>query len=343
MRNITSFPVQVRDDIVKLIVPARIPAFAPRKKLVDPELDPRNIVIIGDSEAAISAIMTLRYSFTGEIYLLPTSHGGSLLNRDVLMRRFYPLRKEETNIIDPDIFNVAAVKIIRSSIHHINHDERIVYLEDQKKIGYDAIIFAGSALKINPLSKYTNVHQIEDLDTHQKTYNSVLKSKHTCIIGSDFEAFQLACSIRTRLDALELDEIKLTIFDQGISEVAGTLGPIVYSRILKDFHELGINVISGARILKMEGDYKLERIKFLINNSVDDFYHIAPDCYIVERQLGAVNHKIMKKISQYKPKIVPKVDANHVISIDKNFSALMNKNNMGFFACGQNADCLSYM
>lgn len=76
---------------MNLVVPEHIPAFTRRKQLEEVEVDPRVCVIIGDSEAALSAIDGLRATFTGKIYLVPTSDKGQFENRDVLLRKFSPL------------------------------------------------------------------------------------------------------------------------------------------------------------------------------------------------------------------------------------------------------------
>jgi len=45
--------------------------------MVDHEtLDPRTFAVIGDSEAALSALIALRQSFTGKIVNVPTSAFG---------------------------------------------------------------------------------------------------------------------------------------------------------------------------------------------------------------------------------------------------------------------------
>ena len=87
MRNLSSFVVQVRENIVNLVVPDRIPAFAQKKFLSRSKIDPRKFVVIGDSEAALAALDALRTTFTGEIILIPQSAYGAFENTDVLTRK----------------------------------------------------------------------------------------------------------------------------------------------------------------------------------------------------------------------------------------------------------------
>ena len=93
MRNISSFVTSTRDDIVTVVIPEHIPAFAFRKKLKKSKIDPRRFLILGDSEAALSAADALRNSFTGEIMLVSTSPFGQFENIDILRRKFNPLSK----------------------------------------------------------------------------------------------------------------------------------------------------------------------------------------------------------------------------------------------------------
>jgi hypothetical protein len=52
-------------------LPEHIPAFARKKMLKKQSIDPRVFVVVGDSEAALSALDALRSSFTGTIISIP--------------------------------------------------------------------------------------------------------------------------------------------------------------------------------------------------------------------------------------------------------------------------------
>ena len=72
MRNLSSFSIKVREGQIKLTVPEHIPAFARRKFLGRSKVDPRTYVVLGDSEAALSAMDALRMNFTGNIVCVPS-------------------------------------------------------------------------------------------------------------------------------------------------------------------------------------------------------------------------------------------------------------------------------
>ncbi len=58
------------------MLPEHVPAFAFRKKLKQSNIDPRRIIVLGDSEAAVSCVDALRNSYTGEVLMITTSPFG---------------------------------------------------------------------------------------------------------------------------------------------------------------------------------------------------------------------------------------------------------------------------
>lgn len=69
IRNISSFNIQTRDNRVKVTIPEHVPAFAIRPGEKE-RIDPRVFVVLGDSEAALSAIDSLRILFAGKIIVI---------------------------------------------------------------------------------------------------------------------------------------------------------------------------------------------------------------------------------------------------------------------------------
>lgn len=57
--------------MVEVVVPEHIPAFSKKQFIKRESVDPRTMVILGDSEAALSAVAALRTNFTGRIVLIP--------------------------------------------------------------------------------------------------------------------------------------------------------------------------------------------------------------------------------------------------------------------------------
>lgn len=317
LRNISSFPCQIRKNMISIIVPDHIPAFALREGLKSEKMDPRTYVIIGDSEAALSALVTLRYSYSGRIVLIPTSSYGSFENKDVFYRKFGPLQKDEVYMVENDLFDKACIEIKTAKIDKIDHDQKVIVFQHRGKdskqeyLEYDSILFAGSASKLNPLKQFSNVYQITDFESHAKVYNAVLKANHVVIHGKNFEAFQLASSIRKRLDEIKFNDIKLTILYEDFSELAKTFGPVVTARLYLDYiTKLKVNIISGAHHIKIRGDTRLKEFRYYKKNNIEQEFYIDPDVVIYEGGLGKVDHKLADKIFMDRPKYKVKWDEN---------------------------------
>jgi apoptosis-inducing factor 3 len=124
LRSISSFVCQVRDGEVKVTVPEHIPAFARKKMLKREKIDPRNMVIIGDSETALAAVDGLRTSFTGQITLIPCSPYGAFENLDVLRRKFSPLSKNEVHFLEETFMDKANVTILKGDVKNIDIDKK---------------------------------------------------------------------------------------------------------------------------------------------------------------------------------------------------------------------------
>jgi len=342
MRNISSFPMQTRKKKVNMIVPDHIPAYSIREHLTREDIDPRTMIVIGDSEAALSAIITLRYAFTGRIILVPTSTTGSFENKDVLIRKFGPINKEEVYFVEPDLFKKANVEVKNEKVLKIDHDNREVSFSDKTTIPFDGILFAGSSDRPS-LGNYINVHTITDFESHAKAHNKVIKSNHTLVLGGTFEAFQLANSINTYLTSIKFNDIKLTLMENKNSEISRTLGIQIARRIRQEMREVGIRIVEGAEITNLEGDHVLKKIHFKMFSKPGSNFYLSPDCIISESVLGKVDHSFHSKIFFDKPKHRPELDANLAFKIDQRFSICLGMNYWEMYACGQNALHRSFM
>lgn len=341
MRNISTFPISVRKKKVNLIVPDQIPAFALRETLNREFIDPRTMVIIGDSEAALSAIITLRHSFTGRIIVCPTSASGAFENKQIFSRKFGPLSKPEVYLVESDLFKNAQVDVISSPIRKIDHDTREITFANGEKVNFESVLFAGSAQKKTDFP-YSNVYTVNDFETHAKVHNEAIKAKHICVLGGTFEAYQSAISLRTYLDELGLEDTRVTLFEKDTSEFVSTLGPAIAGRIIKEFKKKKISVIRGAKITKVEADHKLKSISFKYDGFAKEYF-IQPDVCIEESTLAKLDHKYHKTIFFDKPKHRPVHDVNGTFNIDQWFSIMLHINYQGMYACGQNAQHRSFL
>jgi len=91
MKSLSSFNIQIRNEKVQVVAPDHIPAFAKRQILERVNADPRVFVVVGDTEAAISAIEGLRSNFTGKILCITQNTFGNFENKDMLSKNYRPI------------------------------------------------------------------------------------------------------------------------------------------------------------------------------------------------------------------------------------------------------------
>ena len=106
-------------------------------------LEPRTFVVLGDSEAALSAIDSLKQVFAGKIIVITQSPFGMFENIDVLRRKMRPLTRNEVYYVDEDFFDRNEIDLRQNQVEHIDVDERLLYLKGEKKpLEYDRILIA---------------------------------------------------------------------------------------------------------------------------------------------------------------------------------------------------------
>lgn len=94
-------------------------------------IDPRTFVILGDSETALSAIDALRTNFTGRIVIVPMSPYGSFENNDILYRKFSPINKNESYMVEEDYLDRANIDVIKGDVKSIDFNNKTLYIKGQ--------------------------------------------------------------------------------------------------------------------------------------------------------------------------------------------------------------------
>ena len=133
MRNISSFPINTREDNIQLVIPEHVPAFQRKKFIQRAVIDPRTFLILGDTETALAAIDALRCNFTGRIICVPSSPYGSFENMDILNRKFSPISKNETFLVEEDFLDRANVDILKGEIKAIDLTKNLASVRGQRK------------------------------------------------------------------------------------------------------------------------------------------------------------------------------------------------------------------
>lgn len=172
MRNLSTFPVKVREGLIELTVPEHIPAFSKKKFLKRQAIDPRTFVILGDNETALSAIDALRTNFTGRIIMIPCSNFGAFENTDIMKREMGPIAKNQCFMVEQDYLDRANVDIIKGNVKMIDVENRRMQVQGYRKpIEFDKILIAWGADRVKLNKNYSNVHYIEDRFSHAKVHN----------------------------------------------------------------------------------------------------------------------------------------------------------------------------
>lgn len=190
MRNLSSFSITTRDEELKVTVPEHIPAFARRKFLGRSKIDPRTFVVLGDSEAALSAMDALRMNFTGRIVCIPSSQFGQFENQDVFRKKFTPLTKNETFLTDQDFLDKANITVIKGDVKSINKSKKEIKLRGAHDlIKFDKLLIAWGSYKKRLSKDYSNAFYLEDRYSHAKCHNEILKAKRIVILGATMDAY----------------------------------------------------------------------------------------------------------------------------------------------------------
>jgi len=106
-----------------MVMPEHVPAFAKKKFIGRANIDPRTFVVLGDSEAALSVIDSLRMNYTGKIVLIPTSPFGAFENLDILNKKFSKISRNEVFLVEEDYLDRANVNVITGAVKAIDFNK----------------------------------------------------------------------------------------------------------------------------------------------------------------------------------------------------------------------------
>jgi hypothetical protein len=120
MRNLSTFPIKIREDEIQMTVPEHIPAFSKKKFLKRTAIDPRCFVVMGENETALAVIDALRTNFTGRIVMIPSTDFGAFQNTDIMKRELSPLSKNQCYYVEDDYLDRANVDVIKGNVKVID-------------------------------------------------------------------------------------------------------------------------------------------------------------------------------------------------------------------------------
>jgi len=336
MRNISSFNIAIRDEEIKVTLPEHVPAFSRKKNLQRQTLDPRVYVILGDTLTALSAIDALRTNFTGNIVLVPQSEFGAFQNTDILYKKMGKVTKTELFLQEDDFLDRANVVVLKGNLKWIDLDQKYITLYGHKdKINFDKLLIAWGADRIRMKQSFSNVFYLEDLQSHARIHNELLKANQVVVLGGTFEAYQLAATFRDYLDSIGYTDTKIMLLCDGNTDVQHTLGNKVSKYVHDLLREKRISVVVNAKVSRFEGDTKLEKIHFYkaedknFENYIEGGcteYFVKPDFVVAENGIGAPKVELKKVIDvkQFSSVNFVGVDQEGIPASNIRFSLLYN-------------------
>lgn len=303
MRNLSTFPIQIRKEIIELTVPEHVPAFSRKRFLKREAIDPRTFIILGDNETALAAIDALRTGFTGRIIMIPCSDFGAFENTDLMKRDLGPLTKNECYLVETDYLDRANVDVIKGQVKMIDTINRKLQVQGYKNpFNFEKVLVAWGANRKRLKKSYSNVHYIEDRFSHAKVHNDLLKAKQVVVLGGTLHALQVAQSARTYLDNVGKYETKIMVLNDGNSEITKTLGTGMERWFRNALSRQRISFQPNCNIVDLVGDNELEKIVFhkqedIKNGQISNVdYFVEPDMVIVENGIDRPRKELMQMV-----------------------------------------------
>ena len=88
------------------------------------------------------------------------------------------------------------------------------------------------------------------------------------MLGSTLDAMDTASSVRNYLNSIGYDKTEVILLSDGTTEAEKNMTNQVSDTINNMLRKEGITVIDNARVGRLQGDYKLEKIYFTLNNEM---------------------------------------------------------------------------
>ena len=146
MRNLSTFPIKCREEMLEMTVPEHIPAFSRKKFLKRETVDPRTFVILGDNETALAAIDALRTNFTGRIIMIPCSNFGAFENIEMMKRDLSPQSQKQCYLVENDYLDRANVDVIKGNVKMIDVKNNKMQVSGYRTpIKFDKVLVAWGA------------------------------------------------------------------------------------------------------------------------------------------------------------------------------------------------------
>ncbi len=98
-------------------------------------------------------------------------------------------------------------------------------------------------------SQYSNVYSLENINDHAKIHNAIREAKNVIIYGSDFEAYELATSVRELADSYGKERMDVIVIEPPTSELVRSFGDDIAKMLKAAMLMNGIRTISEMQVI----------------------------------------------------------------------------------------------
>jgi len=237
-KNLASFPVSLRNSKIFVRVPTvKLPVFAnPIIAEYNNELDPRHVVLIGDTETVVSALHTMRLFFTGKISIITNKSDQHFIDMNKLTKSMFPLRAKHAKFFDNQELNKMGINVYDEKVQSIDCEKRVITLKNKMKIPFDKVLIAVGSHREKLSKNYENLFTLQNIRDHANIHNAIVKEnvKSIALIGDNMKTLEIASSIRRYMDALGREDVNICIISDKPNVIEAKCG-LNAMKIIQDY------------------------------------------------------------------------------------------------------------
>ena len=284
VKFLATFPVSLRKNEILVQVPkGKIPLFAKAPYQEFAEVDPRHLVLIGDTETTFGAIDTMIKVFSGRISIITHQTGSDFVDFGKLSKSFFPLKAKYSRLLDNDFLSKHKILLFDDRVSTIDAGRKIISLKSGQKMPFDKVLIATGSGRAVLREEYKNLHYLFNIVDHAKIHNEIIKNSTTSvvIIGNNFRAIEIASSIRRYLDAIGKDKTRISIVsnDKWFAEKYGNEQT---ANLLQDYLSRNRIFVFKDTKIKVEPDETNKNIKSLLLLGDKKTFRIPGQVFIYE-------------------------------------------------------------
>lgn len=299
-KNLASFPVSLRENKIFVRVPIKkLPVFSnPIVAEYNNELDPRHVVLIGDTETIVGALNNLRLFFTGKISIITNKGDQHFVDMNKLTKSMFPLRAKHAKFFDNKEINEMGINIYDEKVHSIDGVKRIITLKNKMKIPFDKVLIAVGSNRERLDRKYDNLFVLQNIRDHANIHNSIIKDnvKSIALIGGNMRILEIASSIRRYLDALGREDVNISILNDKPNVIESSCG-LHAMKIIQDYLKRNRIFIFTGNEIELEnfsGANDKDKMKELTDGEISENNQMEEQKSIINQNNLKISNVLIK-------------------------------------------------